>query len=221
MESLPLKIDFHVHTIYSHDGLISFKQLARQIRKTGLDGVAITDHDTIKGALTFLEKSKSYDFLIIPGVEITARGAHIVALNVYEDISAGLSIEETVELVHEAGGLAVLAHPITIHKGVKRLLRGEIFDAVEVINASSFPFLFSVSRSKAFAKKFGLVEVAGSDAHYFEEVGSAYTLVNSNLSIESVIEAIRKNAVTPCGGRIPFGIRLKREALVLKRKFSQ
>lgn len=122
--------------------------------------------------------------------------------------------------MHEAGGIAVLAHPVTIHKSSRKPLRGDIFDAIEVINSSSFPFIFSVSSSKAFAKKFGLPQVAGSDAHFFEEIGSAYTLVYSNSSVKSVIEAIKKGAVIPCGGRIPLGVRLKREALILKRKFS-
>ena len=50
---LLLKLDLHVHTIYSYDGLITPKELIWQLRKKRLDGVAITDHDTIKGLSKF------------------------------------------------------------------------------------------------------------------------------------------------------------------------
>ena len=59
-----LKIDFHVHTCYSCDSSITLKEVVVFAKKRGLDGVAVTDHNTVKGAL----KLKTRDLLIVPGI---------------------------------------------------------------------------------------------------------------------------------------------------------
>jgi len=81
VEFLTLKIDLHVHTIYSRDSLITRKDLTFYARKRGLNGVAITDHDRIDGALKI---AKETDFLVIPGIEVSSLNGHIIGLNVSE-----------------------------------------------------------------------------------------------------------------------------------------
>ena len=211
----------HVHTIYSYDGLITPDQLVWQLKRKNLNGVAITDHDTTLGVAVFRRKLEKHGFLIIPGIEITAKRGHIIGLNVSEKIPAGLEVEETVDLIHDAGGLAVAAHPTAIYRGWSTCYL-EKFDCIEVVNASSLPFFFSVFLSRKIARNIGLPEVAGSDAHYFKEVGSAYAIIDvDDLNVDEVLEAIKIKAVTAYGRPIPLHIRLKREALSLKKKFSQ
>ena len=217
---MPLKIDLHIHTIYSYDGLITPKELIWQLRRKRLDGVAITDHDTVRGWPRFRETLSKYGFIVIPGVEVSARNAHILALNVTTNIPAGLGIEETISLIHEAGGLAIASHPVAVYRGWAKNLHGK-FDAIEVINASSFPFFFSAFFSKKLAVELKLPQVAGSDAHFYREVGSAYTIIKvDNSSLEDVIEAIRRGLTVPCGNPIPLHVRMKREALALKKRFG-
>jgi len=217
---LLLKIDLHIHTIYSYDGLITPKELVRQLKKEKLDGVAITDHDTTKAWPKFHKVLGKYGFIAIPGVEVSAKNAHILALNVMSEIPAGLGIGETIDLIHDAGGLAVAAHPIAIYRGWSSNLFGK-FDAIEVINASSFPFFFSTIFSRKLAVRLNLPQLAGSDAHYYREVGSAYTLIEADDSIlENVVEAIKRGAVIPRGSFIPLHVRLKREALTIKKRFG-
>ena len=186
----------------------------------GLDGVAITDHDTIKGWPKFERALIKHGFIAIPGVEVSAKGAHILALNVKSSIPAGHEIDETIDFIHEAGGIAVAAHPFAIYRGWARKLSGK-FDAIEVVNASSFPFYFSAFFGKKLAMRLKLPQLAGSDAHYYKEVGSAYTILKTNdPNLEGILRAIKRGATIPRGSPIPLRIRLKREALTIKRRLG-
>lgn len=214
---MTLKIDLHVHTIYSPDALITPKDLIFYAKKRGLDGVAITDHDRIDGALKI---AKETDFLIVPGMEISSLNGHIIGLNVNELVPPKLSVDETLDRIHEAGGIAVACHPITFFK---ESLKGHIsprFDAVEVINSSAFPFNYSVKHTQEIASRLGIARVAGSDAHYGPEIGYAYTLVNAESKIDEIVTAIRKHLCSPHGRAIPLTMRFKKELLLLKRKFG-
>lgn len=212
-----LKIDLHVHTTYSSDALITPKDLIFYARKRGLDGVAVTDHDRINGALKI---AKETDFLIVPGIEISSLNGHVIGLNVNELVPPKLGVDETLDRIHEAGGIAVACHPITFFK---ESLKGHIsarFDAIEVINSSAFPFNYSVRRSEEIASRLGIARVAGSDAHYGPEIGYAYTLVNADSEVDEVVNAIRKGLCSPHGKAIPLTMRFKKELLLLKRKFG-
>lgn len=212
-----LKIDLHVHTTYSYDALITPKDLIFYAKKRGLDGVAVTDHDRIDGALKI---AKETDFLIVPGIEISSLNGHIIGLNIAELVPPKLSVDETLDRIHEAGGIAVACHPITFFK---ESLKGHIsarFDAIEVINSSAFPFNYSVRRSEEIASRLGIARVAGSDAHYGPEIGYAYTLVNAESEVDEVVNAIRKGLCSPHGKAIPLTMRFKKKLLLLKRKFD-
>jgi hypothetical protein len=214
---LGLKIDLHVHTHFSPDSLITPKDLVFYAKKRGLDGVAITDHDRIDGALRIIKETP---FLVLPGIEISSLNGHIVALNINEVVPPKLGVEETVERIHEAGGLAIACHPTTF---LKESLKGSItsqFDAIEVINSLAFPFKCSIRHSKTVASNLGIAEVAGSDAHYGPEIGYAYTLVDAESNIEEIIAAIRNGSCSPHGRAIPPRMRLKKELMIMKRKIG-
>jgi len=213
---LKLKIDLHVHTSYSHDSLITPEELVFYAKNHGLDGVAVTDHDRLDGALKI---AKETDFLIIPGMEITSKDGHVIGLNVKEPVPPGLSADETVDRIHEADGIAVACHPGVPFKGSLREHVTSKFDAVEVINASAFPFRYSIRYGEKIASRLGKARVAGSDAHYGPEIGYAYTVVDAESEVDEIIEAVRKGKCLPFGTAIPLKIRLKRKILVLERKF--
>ncbi|MDH5754771.1 MAG: CehA/McbA family metallohydrolase [Candidatus Bathyarchaeota archaeon] len=213
---MQLKIDLHIHTHYSHDSLITPEELVFYAKKRGLDGVAVTDHDRLDGALKI---AKETDFLIIPGMEISSLNGHVIGLNLQEPIPSKLSVNETVDKIHESDGIAVACHPVTSFKGSLGRHINSKFDAVEVINSSAIPFNYSVRRSREIASRLGISCVAGSDAHYGPEIGYAYTLVDAELEVDEIVKAISNGLCLPFGRAIPLKTMLKKELLLLKRKF--
>ena len=213
---MQLKIDLHVHTHYSYDSLITPKDLVFYAKKRGLDSVTITDHDRIDSALKIAQET---DFPIVPGIEISSLNGHITGLDVQELIPRGLGVDETVDRIHDAGGIAIACHPVTFFKGSVGEHTSSKFDAVEVINASAFPFKYSVKHGEQLASRLGLPRVAGSDAHYGPEIGCAYTTVDAEMDVDSIIKSISKGLCQPFGRAIPLKMRLKRELLTLKSKF--
>lgn len=210
-----LKIDLHVHTIYSADSLITPEEVAFYARKQGLDGVAVVDHDRLDSALKI---SRELDFLIIPGMEITSSDGHVIGLNVQKPVPRGLMAEETVDKIHDAGGLAIACHPATFFKGSLGNRVTSRFDAVEVINSSAIPFGYSAKHGERIASHSGVARVAGSDAHYGPEIGCAYTAVDAETTVDEIVNAIGKGFCQPFGKAIPLALRLKREFLVLRRR---
>ena len=214
MNSLPLKIDFHVHTCYSNDSLTSLRDVILYAKKRGLDGVAITDHNTIEGALK-LQKSNSDGIIVIPGIEVSTKAGHILGINVTTHIPQGLSIEETVERIHEAGGIAIAAHPSALYKsgiGLSKKILAQHIDAVETINSSVFPFFLLNYMSRRLANRTRLPQTGGSDSHVIETIGLAYTVVNGvdiNSDIEEIIRAVKRGMSVPYGKPIPWRIRLR------------
>ncbi len=219
MKLLPLKIDLHVHTCYSYDATSSVREVIVYAKKRGLNGIAITDHDTIKGARRALKLASKREFVIIPGIEVTTWHGHVLALNITTSIPQNVSLVETVEKIHEAGGIAIAAHPIVFIKShiKQRIASASNLDGVEVINSSAFPFFLSTRLSRALAERLNLPQTAGSDAHLASEIGTAYSLIEADSDIDEIIEAIRKGAVVPFGKSISWETRVKRGAFSLKR----
>jgi len=216
---LPLKIDLHVHTCYSDDATSSLEEIIFYAKKKGLNGIAITDHDTLEGARKALKLASKREFMIIPGIEVTTLQGHVLGLNITTFIPQNLSLVETVEKIHEAAGIAIAAHPIVFIKShIKpRIASASNLDGVEVINSSAFPFFLSTRLSQALAERLKLPQTAGSDAHHASEIGTAYTMVKADSDIDEIIEAIRNGAVTPFGRAISWEARVRRGASSLKR----
>ncbi len=216
---MPLKIDLHVHTCYSFDATSSLREVIVYAKKSGLDGIAITDHDTLKGARRALKLASKRGFMIIPGIEVTTLQSHVLALKITKPIPRNLSLVETVEKIHEAGGIAIAAHPIVLIKShiKERVASASNLDGVEVINSSAFPFFLSTRLSRALAEQLNLPQTAGSDAHQPCEIGTAHSLVEADSEVDEIIGAIRRGAVTPFGKAIPWETRVRRGAFSLKR----
>ena len=203
-----VKADLHVHTTYSSDSVITPKELVFYAKKRGLTAVAVTDHNQVEGALKIAEET---DFLIIPGTEVSSLHGHIVALNVNAPIPKGLSADETVDRIHEAGGIAIACHPFALLKGsIGGHVSGK-FDAVETINASAFPFNSATSKANQLAERLRLPKVAGTDAHYGPVIGQAYTLIDSEANVDAIVKAIANGQCEPAGKAIPLLMRLENQ----------
>jgi predicted metal-dependent phosphoesterase TrpH len=213
VKSLGLKIDLHVHTCYSPDAITTPNEVIRYSKKRGLDGVAITDHDTLAGA----RKLKKSDVIVISGIEITTQNGHLLALNVATPIPPRLDINETIERIHEAGGIAVAPHPTSFYRSAPSR-KTSSYDAIEVINSAAIPFQLFTYLNQKIATRLNLPQTAGSDSHYGPEIGAAYTVIEADMDVDEIVRAIRKGATVPVGKPIPWRMRLEGEALSLKRK---
>ena len=172
-----------MHTTFS-DGWPEPRELVDHARAAGLDLIAVTDHDTIEGALRACEHAAGRSRLhVIVGEEISSRDGHIVGLFLERRIRPGMSAAATVHAIHEQGGLAVAVHPFwrtqrrarggSVH-GVGWLAADLAFDAIEVENATP-GFYFFNQLARRLNAGLGRSEVGGSDAHILDAVGRAFT----------------------------------------------
>lgn len=189
------KADLHIHSDHS-DGLASVPEIMEYVANcTDLSVIAITDHNTIEGALFAQSLSEFYDFDVVVGSEISSSDGHILGLFLIEDVPAGMSPADTISAIEDQGGVAIIAHPFS-NKGVFGPLGRNVFaDAVnegafralEVYN--SLPFLIWANRAAAkLAGGAGIALTGGSDAHVLQAVGKGYTVFRG-----STAEDLRKS----------------------------
>jgi predicted metal-dependent phosphoesterase TrpH len=181
--SLRGRADLHMHTTES-DGWPEPHEVVDRARTAGLDVIAVTDHDTIEGALRAREHAEARSKLqVIIGEEVSSRDGHIVALFIERRIRPGMSAASTVHAIHDQGGLAVAVHPFwrtqrrsrngVVH-GVGWLAAELPFDAIEVENATPGFYVFN-QLARRLNLGLGCAEVGGSDAHILDAVGRAFT----------------------------------------------
>jgi predicted metal-dependent phosphoesterase TrpH len=153
-------------------------------RRAGLHVIAVTDHDTIEGALRAAEYAGKRSRLhVIIGEEISSLHGHIVGLFLERRVKPGMSAAATIHAIHDQGGIAVAAHPFWrtqrpqrggfVH-GVGWLAADLDFDAIEVENATPGFFVFN-QLAHRLNLGLGAAELGGSDAHIVDAVGRAYT----------------------------------------------
>lgn len=199
-----LACDLHIHTDHSRDGESSVEEVIRRAEAAGLDVVAITDHDTVSGALHAL--SIPTRLLVIPGIEVSTRQGHLLVLGVTASVPRGLDMGESIRLAKEMGGLAILPHPFHFWRhgagrGIDAWVRD--LDAIEVFNSR---YIVGSANRKAerVASRLGKPCVGGSDAHNARFVGYGRTLVESECSVPAVINAIRAGRTIACGRMTPL-----------------
>jgi predicted metal-dependent phosphoesterase TrpH len=177
------RADLHMHTSFS-DGWPSPLELVDYARATAMDVIAVTDHDTIEGALRACDHAAGRSKLqVIVGEEVSSRDGHIVGLFLERRIRPGMSAAATVHAIHDQGGIAIAVHPFwrtqrsarggPVH-GVGWLAAELPFDAIEVENATP-GFYFFNHLARRLNLGLGCSEVGGSDAHILDAVGRAYT----------------------------------------------
>ncbi len=189
--------DLHIHTPWS-DG-DDLDRVLEQALVMRLDVIAITDHDAIEGAFEARRRihERRWPLAVIPGVEVSSADGHIGALFVMKTFPIGLGAEETVRLIHEAGGIAVAHHPY-VPRSIERILRiklgcGDLirtipFDAVECTNAVPGRGVnYNIATIEAIRKHNIVIAVTGSsDAHHAAFVGKGKTYFAGNQGVESL-----------------------------------
>ena len=170
-----IRADLHVHTIYSGDCNTSLEQTVARCLDIGIDCIAVTDHNTIAGAV---ELKRIAPFAVIVGNEIETSTGEVIGYFLEEEIPKGLPAAETARMIKEQGGLVCIPHPFdrlrrsTIHRQTLEELLPFI-DIIEVLN-SRLLLQRHVIMAERFAQAHGLLVSAGSDAHMPGHIGTAY-----------------------------------------------
>jgi hypothetical protein len=175
--------DLHVHSLWS-DGAQRPDAIVRAAAGR-VHVVAITDHDEIRGAQAARTYAIDHPYLgvdVVVGEEISTLNGHLLGLYLSERVPPDLPARETIELIHDQGGLAVAAHPFHPLRGTARghLTVGQLIpdlplDAIEVVNnAGVFSWLYDAWAALRNVE-WALPVTAGSDAHDVWYLGSAVT----------------------------------------------
>jgi len=179
MKSEQKKYDLHIHSKYSACSNSPVIEILKRAKKSGLNGIAITDHNKIKGAVEAKKLNKDRDFEVIVGSEIKTDNGEILAYYLNKEIKPG-KFEEVVEKAREQGALVAIAHPYAeIRKRLRRPFKSKV-DAVECFNQR---MLFNINNIKArqLAEKLKVAKIAGSDSHFIFEIGNTYTIFDEDL----------------------------------------
>ena len=192
-----MKLDLHVHTTASPDGFQSPAAAVRACVRRGLDGLAITDHNTM-AAVAEAKRHAPEGFLVISGAEYSTDHGHILALFITEDaMQAGLPKDERGRLrleplsrfVRAQGGLLVAAHPFQGRASLPGTLCAWV-DGAEVLNGRESALRPENERRAAqWAAQNGKFCTAGSDAHTRFETGRAYTECPDAMDFKSALLA--------------------------------
>ena len=196
-----LRLDLHNHTTHSSDGVMSPAELLNAARKRGLACLAVTDHNTVSGALEAAALAEADPTLprVIPGVEVSTSDGHLVALYVREDVPRGLPMLDCIALIKERGGLVYLPHPFdaarrgAVASRVREQAAGQV-DLIEVLNGRSLTFR-SVRNSFALAARHAKPQGAGSDSHGRTEVGRAYVTIERQPTRDDLVALVRSGIV--------------------------
>jgi hypothetical protein len=180
------RADLHIHSELS-DGLSSIEEVLESAERVGLDVIALTDHDDIRGAFALrdLATRRSSPVEVVPGIEVTTRSGHLLALWVEDEVPMFCSLAEAIRRIHEGGGIAVVPHPLSyltfsVGEGALGQLAAlgkteGLVDAIEVRNPS---YAGRVRASRAAwlnAHVLRIAETGSSDAHHAALVGTCWT----------------------------------------------
>lgn len=221
---LEICVDMHCHSNIS-DGALTPEQVAKRLSQTGVKYAALTDHNTLEGLPSFRRALTKYGIGFIPGIEISTQHneyvLHLLAygFNVDDPELNNLLNEknynptatnnsqkifsnphEIIDIIHRAGGIAVLAHPFQTEPSVKKIreLVGELkeigLDGIEALygpnSANQESSLLEI------AGEYNLLVSAGTDFHRLNETGPGITIAQNQW--KTFRDALLKSSASAC-----------------------
>lgn len=205
------KADLHVHTRYSGltrvyflrfpDSISYPSEIVKMAEKRKLNVLCITDHNSIRGAIEARKYATSVEIVI--GSEIATLDGDLLGLFLTEDIPKGLPAGETIDRIHEQGGLAIAPHPFSSHcDSLGRKIMELKLDGVELLNAAHRDG-YTNDAAQTIAKDMNVAFVGGSDAHAPTMVGNAYTKFDGE-NAEDLRKAILRRETDFAGEPTPL-----------------
>jgi predicted metal-dependent phosphoesterase TrpH len=213
-----INIDLHVHTRYSRCAMLNPAEIESLALKRGLNAVAITDHNTIAGAVEVKNHAKKIKVII--GEEIKTTKGEIIGYFLNKQIPPFLTPEETIKEIKRQGGLVSVPHPFdrlrssrletkTLEKILPNIDMIEIFNSRDILTGQDFGLIEK-------ACQMGAIPVAASDAHLSVEVGKSYISIEDFETAEDFLENIKKSQYVK--RKSPFWVHLVTKALKFYKK---
>jgi predicted metal-dependent phosphoesterase TrpH len=209
-----VRLDLHVHSMYSPDSRQSLEAIVGRLSFAGLKGFALTDHNTARGHAALAGLQSRYPaYLFLPGVEVSTVEGHLLAYGLREAPPAHRPVDETLEWVRAHGGEAVPAHPFRRSHGMGRTVGNTIaVSAIEGRNGHNSEV--ANLRAEHLAARRNLGTTGGSDAHSLVDLGRAFTEFDPAVaSVDDLLEALRRRSTTAAGrsmtwtGRVRLAVR--------------
>jgi len=199
----------HVHTSYSWDANPRIEDLLTRAACIGLDVIAVTDHNTIRGALKARRLAERLDLgvEVVVGEELDTLQGHLIGLYLREFIPPRLTLAETLDLIHEQEGVAVCPHPggpLPWHLGSRRI--EEVSDRLDAIEISNSSWFAAAGRKRALSrnrKRYKLAITGGSDAHCLAALGHCSTSFNGTSALD-LRRALEERTTRAYGEPLPF-----------------
>ena len=202
-----LKVDLHLHSsedpvdVIDHDA----HQLIDRAAELGFDALALTLHDCDLRDPALCAYAGERGIVLVPGVERTIEGRHVLLLNFPERTDHVRTFEDLAELRRASTGLVIAAHPYFPDTSCLRwrLDRyAELFDAVEWSYFWTRGVNFN-ARAARFAATHGKPLVASSDLHDLRQLGRTYSLVFADRDPGAICDAIRQGRVSVQTSPVP------------------
>ena len=209
-----VRIDLHVHSKYSSDGVLDPKKIVKIAMKRGLSGIAITDHNTIKGGLE-AKKYETEDFKVIAGSEIMTERGEITGLFLSEEVKSK-DVQNVISEIKDQNGIIVIPHPFDELRHSAFHPTEEDVKFVDCVEGFNSRCIFQKYNRKAvdFGRKHNLTIVGGSDAHFLNEIGNGGIITET----EDIRDAIKENKVKTFGKQSSLVNHMGTKVLKLWRK---
>jgi len=192
-----LAIDLHVHV----DERVNFRKIPSAIRARGLDGAGIVTHndfDFSQKVTKYLQQDR--EKIYFSGVEIDTADGHLLTFGLSEPVPSNRPVEETIQKVHDLGGVTIIPHPFMSHNSIGWKSYQLKAHGMEFYNGFAKIFLnFPNIMAKVAFKYNGFSPIGGSDSHHAEAIGTCYTLIeiDGEPTEAKILDAIRNHKTIP------------------------
>lgn len=190
--------DLHVHTTISVCSQLQVSQILARASERGLDGVCLTDHDSMAIGLELEEGLQSNGLCVIVGMEYATSQGDFLLFGPFEDLRPGLLATDLLILVQQRRGVAIAAHPFRENRPADpSVLCSGLCHGIEVANGRNTPGENALSQGWATNK--GLPQTGGSDAHTLAELGRCGTRFRQPVRNRAeFIQALLQGCFEPC-----------------------
>lgn len=194
-------IDMHMHeATYSPDSFLQLKDMVATARGLGLDGICITDHDSMGLRSEAEAYAQATGFPIFVGIEYYSLEGDIVAFGIEDYPRQRIPAQAFIDLVHAQGGVCFAAHP---YRNNNRGLGDNLFkvrglDGIEAFNAST-SFEANV-KALDICYRQGIQPIGVSDCHVPEKVGVYATYLPEYVTtMQDFVTAFKRGDCYPVG----------------------